>query len=256
MSIPDDLAHWRYETVVEVVERHEYEPARFDYKAALNPTGSDSTERDEHLASIRRTVCAMANTGGGFILFGVRDRRHKVTRQMDRIVGIPRRGDPLSEFGNKVKAIQPEIHFEATTGLLSAMPDADTGVFVVHVPESERRPHMVIPPNVFYRRGDGGTAVAMDFYEVRDQMLGGEERRRKGQLLIVKAVQYREMAEEIDGFGGSVQNYFGTFDTPFFDTLVMDLFGIPLDAALLRQLMNISSIAGRINTVLQIARTR
>ncbi len=255
MAIPNSLPDWRYETVVEIVEQHEFEPARFDYKEALNPTAEGNERRVEHLASVRRTVCAMANTGGGFILFGIRDRRQNVAVPMDRIVGVPRRGDHLREFGNKLSAIQPEIHFEATPGLLTAARDSEVGIFVVYIPESDRRPHMVIPPSVFYRRGDGGAAVEMDYYEVREQMIYGEDRRRKVLLLMAKIAQYCRLAEQLEKQSRAAHSFFDRFNATLFDSLLVDVWGrLPTDW-LLQRLMSISETAHRIDNVLDLAAT-
>jgi predicted HTH transcriptional regulator len=166
-----NLADWTFDTVLEIVGQHEYEPGYFDYKLALNATNPDPKKRDEHLTSLRRTVCAMANSGGGFLLFGIRDRNQNVAKPEDRIVGIPVGGDLLRDFGSKVADLQPPVFFEATPRLISLTQDKTRGIFIVRIPESHRRPHMVRSTGAFYRRGDGGTAEIMDFYQIRDLML-------------------------------------------------------------------------------------
>jgi hypothetical protein len=171
VELPSDLSAWTYDTILEIVQQHEYEPGYFDYKLALNATNPDSKKREDHLASIRRTVCAMANSGGGFLLFGIRDRNQNVANPEDRIAGIPVGGDLLRDFGHKVADLQPPIFFEATPQPLLLPQDASKGIFVVRIPESQRRPHLVRTTGAFYRRGDGGTAEIMDFYQIRDLML-------------------------------------------------------------------------------------
>ncbi len=42
---------------------------------------------------------------------------------------------------------------------------------------------MFLTTGVYYRRGDGGSAVAMTHYEVRDQMMYTEDRMKKVTLL-------------------------------------------------------------------------
>lgn len=54
----------------------------------------------------------MANTDGGYILFGVRDRKQQVYSPEGRIVGIPLETDLLKEFGEKILVIQPEISLD------------------------------------------------------------------------------------------------------------------------------------------------
>src|SRR5579859_5557178 len=108
-ALPEDLSLWTYDTIVAVVEQHEFEPGEFDYKGVLNPPGGSS----EFLLSVQKTACSLANTMDGFILFGVRDPKEEVAQARDRIVGIPV-GDSRKDFGEKMQGIQPEPHFEAS----------------------------------------------------------------------------------------------------------------------------------------------
>ena len=109
--------------------------------------------------------------GGGFLLFGVRDQNQRVAKPEDRIVGITLGGDLLRDFGHKTADLQPPVSFEATPRPILLPDDEKKGIFVVRIPESQRRPHMLRSTGAFYRRGDGGTAETMDFYQIRDLML-------------------------------------------------------------------------------------
>ncbi len=71
MELSTRLDTWTYETVVEIVRKYDFEPGLFDFKGVLNGTGADQESLNR---SIRKTACSMANSGGGFILFGVKDR--------------------------------------------------------------------------------------------------------------------------------------------------------------------------------------
>jgi len=153
-DLPIRLEAWTYETVVTLVKKYEFEPGTFDYKSVLNPTGAN---QNEYIKSICSTVCSMANTDGGFVLFGVQDRKITVTVPEDRITGIPIGGDLLKEFGNKIESIQPEVYFEAVPQVLKRPNDPSKGVLVIRVPKSPRRPHMLLTTGIYYRRGDGGS---------------------------------------------------------------------------------------------------
>ena len=54
--------------IISVVRKYEFEPGQLDYKSILVSPRSDPA-KDENNASIRRTVCSMANADGGVILF-------------------------------------------------------------------------------------------------------------------------------------------------------------------------------------------
>ncbi len=196
-DLPEKLSDWTIDTVINLVKKHEFEPSSFDYKETLNPINADKEKREEHRESIRRTVCSMANTNGGFILFGVRDRKQNVASPEDRIIGIPIHGELLKEFGEKINVIQPEIYFEHVPHTLILHSKPDRGIFVVRIPKSQRRPHSISSTGTYYRRGENGTAIPMNHYEVRDQMMHTEERLQKVNLLRLELAQYLEIIEDM-----------------------------------------------------------
>jgi len=134
----------------------------------------------------------MANANGGFLIFGVVDRALQVANIDDRIVGIPLGSDLHKEFGEKLKSLEPEVHFESSPQAIELPQDRKRGVFVVRIPISPLRPHMITGEGVFYRRAAGGFTESMGVYEVRDLMLLTQERLRKATLLRLELGQYRE----------------------------------------------------------------
>ncbi len=135
----------------------------------------------------------MANADGGFILFGVKDRKYPVSSPDVRLEGLPLGADLRRLFGDKISDIQRELHFEAIPKPIVLPNDPTRGFFVVYIPPSPRRPHMVAYEGVFYRRGEGGTSERMAFYEVREQMLYTEERLQKVTLFRLQLAQYRRL---------------------------------------------------------------
>ncbi len=243
-DLPSRLEDWTYETVEYLVKKYDFEPGTFDYKDVLNPTGSD---RNSYISSIRRTACSLANTGGGLILFGVKDRRVPFVTLEDRIPGIPIVGDLLKEFGDKIVAVQPEIYFEAVPQVLPLRTDLSRGVFVVYIPQSQRRPHMDLSNGVYYRRGEGGSAVAMSHYEVREQMMNTEDRKQKVNLLRLELAQYMEIALDVRSEMNST-NY--RFDVSAFKVLLAEVCGL-ISSSLLRTLLNVPKKANVINKRLE-----
>src|SRR5262245_19875868 len=105
MDLPADLAEWTLATVQDLVRRDEFEPGPYDFKGALNESKPKAGDTKSELTdSIRRTACSMANTRGGFIIFGVKDRTSFHHDPLDRIVGVPLGGDLRKEFGDKIQA--------------------------------------------------------------------------------------------------------------------------------------------------------
>ncbi len=245
-GLPIPLEDWTWETVVNVVKRHEFEPGHYDYKDVLHPTGQ---REPEHNDSIRRTACSMANTDGGFILFGVLDRKKSVSTPEARIKGIPIQGDLRKEFGDKISVLQPELFFNAI--LIRDPDDVAKGVFVVYIPKSQRRPHMMLPYCVYYRRGEGGQAFSMNHYEVREQMINTEERLQRVTLFRLKIAQYLSLITMMLSEGSNVVRMLYRFDTSGYDPLLADICSLlPSSENLLSLLLQIPLQANMINNYL------
>jgi hypothetical protein len=231
MHAPISLDDWSLVLVHQLVASPDGEPAWFDFKEALNA-------RDPQWnAKLSKAACAMANTGGGFLVFGVLDQVPQGGTPHDRIKGIPISGEERHDFGQKVARIQTSIGFDMKTLLL---PSGD-GIAVFHIPESPLRPHMF--EGVFYRSGDAGEAVSMSFYEVREQMLGGEERRRNVLLLMAKLAQYYRLAEQLEKSAQGAHIFFDRFDIIFFDNLLVGAWGILPHDWLVQRLMRVMASA-------------
>ncbi len=255
-DLPTDLKQWDYETVYRLVSGEAYEPGIFDFKELLKARGSEEGEK-EHIKNIRKVIGSMANTNtGGFIIFGVLDRlKHPNKTTKGKIVGIED-GDLRKEFDDKQKeSIHPHVYFETCPKLIDIPDVQGKGVFVVRIPPSPRRPHMVTieertvgKVNIFYRRGDGGTAIPMSYYEVRDQMMFTEERLRKVTLLRLEITQYQEIITEMLAIGPYVVVTRYRFDTGAFKVLLADICSlIPPTTDILRKLLRIPMQANTIN---------
>jgi hypothetical protein len=246
IDLPANLDEWTYDTVVAIVKKYEFEPGSFDYKAVLHAT--DPVYRDKHNASIRRTTCSLANADGGFILFGVQDRNIPVNSPEDRIIGIPLGNDLRKIFSDKISSLQRPVYFEASQKPLVLSTNPMRGIFVVYIPQSQLRPHMDESTGNFYRRGEGGNADIMKFYEVREQMMYTEDRLQKVTLLRLEIAQYQEIITEMLMVGpyAVVTRY--RFDTGAFKVLLADISSlIPPRTDILRKLLRIPLQANVIN---------
>lgn len=245
MILPTSLDEWTYKTVLEVVRTYEFEPASFDYKEVLSATNKE--HRNEHNNSICRTTCAMANTDGGFILFGVKDRRQVVVNPTERIVGIPLDSDLRKEFGDKLAPLQPNVHFETSPRPIQLPDDATRGIFIVRIPQSTRRPHML--GGKYYRRDAGGSAVMMDHSHVRDLMLLTEERLRNLPLLRSEIALFRIVLDaNLGHFGRRLPHYaYGRFSTDALRALLGNTFSLPIGSTLLDDLLKLINLSQYFN---------
>ena len=195
MEIPQDLGQWTYETVLGILQHHDYEPGRFEYKEVLIPSAPASAPAPEkHKENIRKAACSMANTEGGYILFGVKDRAAEPASEK-RVPGIPTSDDSPRYFGDLMQKIRPGLRFDCSPRAIPVSGAPGRGVFVVQIERSPVRPHEL--DGIFYRRGDGGQAVTMAATEVRNLMLLSEGRFSKLTLLRIELRQVRTVAQII-----------------------------------------------------------
>ena len=251
IELPEKLDQWTYDTVVAIVRKYEFEPGSFDYKGALVLPRTDP-KREEVYASIRRTVCSMANADGGFILFGVRDRSETVSSPDDRIIGISLGGDLRKQFSEKISAIQRPVDFDASPTPIICRTNLNLGIFVVYIPQSQLRPHMDLPTGAFYRRGEGGKADKMNFYEVRDQMLYTEGRLQQVRLLRLKIAQIKMLREMKVAPGAEWKRVLARsspYDTSSLEVVLADVCDL-IPTGLLENLVKLSRTANDFNIIM------
>jgi hypothetical protein len=93
---------------------------------------------------IEKQVCAFANAGGGFLVFGIRDK--KSSGGFDAGVEAVRGREPVKAW---VEALIRKQHTPPIVGCVAKFIQhqqhhlADRGVLVLHIPLSEHRPHWI-----------------------------------------------------------------------------------------------------------------
>lgn len=234
-----DLDHWTIDSIRVRLSGSAGEEGWFDWKEMLR-----NRHDPKHNRRLCETTCGMANTGdGGFLIFGVADRGETPET---RIVGVPLDGEEAHHFGQVVEKIRPNVRFTSKTIEMRE----GHGIFIVHVSESKIRPHMNQWDGIFYQRGDGGNVKPMEYQQVRDLMVLGEDRRQKVTLLMAKIAQYWRLADRLEMSAGNAHQCFDRFDTTFFDALLVDVWGVLPADWLVQRLMDISEIANRMNNLL------
>lgn len=241
-GIPASVESWTFQAVRTLVLDHAFETSLFDFKEVLTPQDIKARE------SLRATACAMANSEGGYIIFGVLDQAR--AEGLARIVGLRNEGkDMRKEVSDQFQHIYPYLAFDATPRLIPVEHDPKKGVYVVQIPKSLRRPHMVERTGVFFRRGEGSN-TPMGWSEVREQMISTEERMRRVRLFRLHLATFRQIGRSLnrDHTKMGVFDSSDRFDTAAFSTLLADVCPmLPEDGSLLQRLLDISIEANRIN---------
>src|SRR5258708_34023160 len=142
MNFPTDINQWDYSTIYTLVTQRDYEPGTYDFKEVLSGTCNE-VSRKKLNESICKAICALGNTDGGYLIFGVKDpKQWSNLPENERIVGIPRSSEYVKEFGDKLSSIQRKVYCVYPDRLIEIPePDkSDRGIFVVHIPLSPLRP--------------------------------------------------------------------------------------------------------------------
>src|SRR5258708_4961422 len=126
------------------------------------------------------------------------------------------------------------------------------GIFVVHVPLSPRRPHMIEGEGRFLIRSPGGSADPMPYYQVRDQMLYTEGRLQKVRLLRLIIKQYLEQRQMLLNQGDNMDFSLLRFDTGAFNGILADVCELMPSSAhnLIEELLKIPFTANLVNETL------
>jgi Putative DNA-binding domain len=169
--IPARLEDWSYNRIKELVDNNINESKTHDFKFDL----PNSTE-------LTKDCCAFANTDGGFIVFGVREKGHRFD-----IVGIDNDKEFANRFGQKINALPANPGF--IVGNFISIPDSKKILAVIHIPESSYRPHIPSQKDlrIFWKRTNAGNEQ-MTYEEIREsfgqqsQIIDIIERRRKNRI--------------------------------------------------------------------------
>jgi hypothetical protein len=154
--IPDRLEAWSYNIIKELVDKNINESKTHDFKFIL----PDSIE-------LTKDCCALANTDGGFIVFGIREEG----RHFD-IVGMANDKEFANRFGQKINALPTNPAFEV--GNFIPIPQSEKILVVVHIRRSNYRPHIPSQKElrIFWKRTNAGNEQ-MTYEEIRESFRRG-----------------------------------------------------------------------------------
>lgn len=176
--IPDRLEDWTYEAIQTLCQVGQSESDRHDFKFDL-----------ANLKEPEKICCAFANSEGGFIVVGIKEKQRIFT-----IEGI----DPDNElYGNFLKRIKIEPALDVPHPKVIGIPNSEKKLYVIEIPKSSKRPHIpsVAEKRYFYKR-HGSNCIQMTLEEIRYQIHNYEEKRDKLTLLFMELEFVRSMIVE------------------------------------------------------------
>jgi hypothetical protein len=152
---PSTLNDWSYEAISDLLHAHCFEDANFDWKLEF-PRDQRGKDR------LVRAAVAMANNGGGFLIFGVADQH--AFSPIERICGVRPDKEFTHHLHGQLCRADPPVRFQPRNPPI-AIPDSDSVIQVAQIlPISA--PHSF--ENIFYRRTSGGSAEPMKTQEVQE----------------------------------------------------------------------------------------
>jgi hypothetical protein len=210
MHVPTTLDEWSYEGVTELTQLGRCEGERHDFKFML-PDARNLT----------KICCAFANSHGGFVVLGVKDRSGHFL-----IEGLDPDAEIAKKFADKLHAV-PSIDFSSPRDI--SIPSTSKVIYVFHVPRSALRPHIpqALDQHFFWKRTPGG-CEPMSYDEIQEQFLRYEERREKLKLLFVELLLNRENLQQ--SYVTEPNKYsLITLDSSVLDRLLVDTYSVVQD---------------------------
>lgn len=179
MGIDLKLDDWNEALILDFLSKGMFECDYFDFKETL-PNSKDEAAKSR----LVNACCSFANSGGGFLIFGVKDDRS--LNATARLVGMDPKFDFPALFGTYPQKCEPSINWTIRNPPLQLK----TGnvVNIIFIPKSPRGPHSVGKPEQglkFLKRTNQGTDY-MSSGEIKNAYLGYYEKRLKVQLLFAE----------------------------------------------------------------------
>lgn len=214
--IPNILDDWNYHLVERLVKDGFFETDRFDLKEDI-PRRDDISGKER----LEKSVCAFANTEGGFLVFGIKNDRSLSPK--DRIVGIDSNRDFPREFGDKKTNIEPHLYYDFKNPAIS-IPDTSNVVHIVKIDQSPERPHWTGKRELYFRTNRGNEL--MSYQQVKDSFLGEEQRRQKLRLLFIELLTNREQCDVVTTSDEKISDYYSlvTLDSSMLKSLLVDTY--------------------------------
>jgi hypothetical protein len=122
------------------------ETAALDWKSELPFTATEGEPKPRQQAELAKDIAAMANSGGGMIVFGVAETVDPGSSAAERIVPV---GAVNENQLQQIRQVAGSSVFPPVVGLelyrLAPPTDAAGGVLALVVPDSTQAPHLVHP---------------------------------------------------------------------------------------------------------------
>lgn len=170
-NFPQSLEEWNYKVIKDLVDKGYFETEFFDFDLG------DLDQSPNRTKNIQKKACSFANSQGGFIVIGVKDRQQGGN---DRIIGCDSNDEVPRKFGDKLSGVTPTLYFTFKNPPIS-IDGISKVLHVVFIPESPEKPHWTGDKKFYFRTNRG--CEEMDYYRIKDSFLKTQEKRIKIKIL-------------------------------------------------------------------------
>ncbi len=178
MDVPHALNEWTLDIIEEIISKGIFETDAFDFKKCL-PVKDD----DQGKKRLRKTIAAFANSGGGFLVYGIDD--DKRISGKDRMIGMDIAYDFPACFGNYPASCQPSVEWNFLNPPIRIRNKGNV-LHICEIKSTWKRPHVIEEDRgvfIFPKRTNKGNED-MTYFEIKSAFQEAEYRRTKLALLI------------------------------------------------------------------------
>ena len=189
IMIPTTLDDWTLSAILAIIEQGVFENDVFDFKEKL-PNSRDICGKER----LFKTCCAFANSRGGFLIFGVSDKKGLPPNA--RLIGLDPHEDFPEHFGAFPSKAEPSVQWTFRN------PPIEYGervLHVVHLFASRTKPHAYIENGkwLFSKRTSKGNEE-MSYEEVRSAFVDSERRKNLFAWVAVELERIRRKATQME----------------------------------------------------------
>ena len=221
--VPEALEAWNIKTLTDLLTKGYFESEDFDFKECL-PRNNDGDGKNR----LVKTCCAFANSGGGFLIFGVSDNTSIPAQH--RLVGIDSNVDFPEHFGIFPQKCMPNVQWDFKNPPISL--ENGNVIHVIYIPQSWNAPHSFEKSDnsrYFVKRTNKGNEP-MSYEEIRMAFLQYYEKRMKLQLLLAELRNIKNHAENdliiTGGWDVKIRYGMGEFGLSVIETVLADTYTI------------------------------
>jgi len=166
IKFPENLEDWTRGFLIDLIDIGYDENLKIEFKSQIN----------EQTKKIPTTTCAFANTGRGFLVFGIDNDRKKKLSTNKRLIGLEDSDDLKSKIENQIRTIKPSLPTECYEFKESniKLPNGKV-VVVLKIEKSNDGPHQF--EDRFWKRVANGNAI-MKVAEIKKSIIKSRQLER------------------------------------------------------------------------------